>query len=79
MVTMGQSEPDAVGSIEPVIDVDLSAAWSLSCYKLGAKRWEPKCINTEEAGGWENKGRALIHKELSVQWNQAAKIPRNTK
>lgn len=38
MVTMGQSEPDAVGSIEPVIDVDLSAAWSLSCYKLGAKR-----------------------------------------
>lgn len=38
MVTMGQSEPDAVGSIEPVIDVDLSAAWSLSCYKLGGKK-----------------------------------------
>lgn len=40
MATMGRSEPNVVGLIEPVTDVELSAARSLSCYKLGAKKVE---------------------------------------
>ena len=54
MATMGRSEPNVVGLIEPVTDVELLLGVS-HVTNWGQKGWGPKCINTKEAGGRKNR------------------------